>query len=284
VLSNVVRGHPPRNIDSLQHLLWILSLASPFGVTFLGVKALANIRHSGGKLRGQGLALFDVLFFPLLVLNASIIWNATWFVPSSIGPGHFLHVVLPIAAVVLSLLIDIPIIRWAWHAAKRPPGDAGNQAADPSETDKQRAHGTRPGWLLEEPLHGCTTTTPLEKTLATIAFLLCFATVGIVGYLDNHFPMTVVQGIGWILFGETIALILGIIAWKSRVGKAAAVISVAVVLIVLGSLLYQGEARSMSLVGEVSSRWVSSFRSRSRSSSTWTVVLPRCLLHNRSDR
>lgn len=52
---------------------------------------MVETRHSGGKLRGLGLALFDVLFFPLLALNALMVWNATRLVRWSIGQASRLR-------------------------------------------------------------------------------------------------------------------------------------------------------------------------------------------------
>ena len=63
------------SIDSLFPLLspiLILLLATPVAVPILGYIALNQIRHSAGSLYGLGLAVFDLLAFPLLALDAVI--------------------------------------------------------------------------------------------------------------------------------------------------------------------------------------------------------------------
>ena len=51
----------------------LLGFSSVFGTTILGFVAISHIRHSAGRLYGMGLALFDALLYPLLVLDAAII-------------------------------------------------------------------------------------------------------------------------------------------------------------------------------------------------------------------
>ena len=60
------------SLDSLFPLLspiLILLLATPIGVPILGLVALKQIRRSAGRLYGLGLAVFDLLAFPLLALE-----------------------------------------------------------------------------------------------------------------------------------------------------------------------------------------------------------------------
>jgi serine/threonine protein kinase len=47
---------------------------APFGMTILGWIAVSQIRRSAGKLHGLWLAVFDGLFFPLLVVDGAIAW------------------------------------------------------------------------------------------------------------------------------------------------------------------------------------------------------------------
>ncbi len=51
-----------------------VGVTAPLGTTLLGVIAIAHIRRSAGRLYGMGLALFDALLYPLLILTALIIW------------------------------------------------------------------------------------------------------------------------------------------------------------------------------------------------------------------
>jgi hypothetical protein len=53
-------------------LLMVPAFLAPFGTTILGVIALSQIRRSNGRIYGLGLALFDALFFPLILLGAFI--------------------------------------------------------------------------------------------------------------------------------------------------------------------------------------------------------------------
>ena len=71
--------------------VWILIVlmgvgyAAPLVTTTLGWIARSRIRKSGGRLRGEGLALFDGLFFPVLGVIALIV--GAWFAkPKSVNP------------------------------------------------------------------------------------------------------------------------------------------------------------------------------------------------------
>jgi tRNA A-37 threonylcarbamoyl transferase component Bud32 len=103
-----------------------LGLLAPFGTTLLGAIAVAQIRRSGGRLHGLGLALSDVLLFPLLVLDALIAWG--WYETLAIigrlaradtaaTPDLFFVLLL---TVLTSAAVDVLIIRWAWRAAVKP--------------------------------------------------------------------------------------------------------------------------------------------------------------------
>ncbi|HSP43762.1 MAG TPA: serine/threonine-protein kinase, partial [Luteolibacter sp.] len=55
-----------------------LGVTAPFGTTILGWISIAGIRRSSGKLYGLGLAVFDGLLFPLLILAGLIGWFWNW--------------------------------------------------------------------------------------------------------------------------------------------------------------------------------------------------------------
>ena len=58
-------------------VLMVVGYAAPLVTTTLGWIARSRIRKSGGRLRGEGLALFDGLFFPVLGVIALIV--GAWF-------------------------------------------------------------------------------------------------------------------------------------------------------------------------------------------------------------
>ena len=50
------------------------AFTAPFGMTVLGWIAVTQIRRSAGKIYGLGLAVFDGLLFPLLLLDGVFVW------------------------------------------------------------------------------------------------------------------------------------------------------------------------------------------------------------------
>jgi hypothetical protein len=103
----------------------LLGLSAPFGTTILGFISISQIRNSAGRLYGMGLALFDALLFPLLLLNVVIIFiTASNIVQSPLGKaGQYVLLI----AVLACPLLDLFIILWAWRKAnavlERPQGD-----------------------------------------------------------------------------------------------------------------------------------------------------------------
>ncbi|MEO6742740.1 MAG: protein kinase, partial [Chthoniobacteraceae bacterium] len=68
--------HPSGLLKFILAVVGVVAAAAPFGTTILGWVATSQIRQSAGRLRGMGLAVFDGLVFPLLVLDGFIIWLA----------------------------------------------------------------------------------------------------------------------------------------------------------------------------------------------------------------
>jgi len=104
-----------------------LGLTSPFGTTILGYVALSHIRHSAGRLYGLGLALFDALLFPLLlvdglvfVLVTVIVSALVYWLPglpplnSALSP----HLIL-LPAGLVSIVLDYFIVRKVWRFCRR---------------------------------------------------------------------------------------------------------------------------------------------------------------------
>jgi len=102
------------------------AITAPIGTTLLGVLAISDIRHSEGRLRGLPLAVFDALFYPLLLLDL-LVFAAC----AVIGQGLALVVfrfldlaafdtLLVLAGTVLvsiplCLVIDLLIVRAVWQ-------------------------------------------------------------------------------------------------------------------------------------------------------------------------
>ena len=102
--------------------LMLLGLAALLGGSVMGVLALRQIRQSRGALGGFGLALFDVLFFPLVLLNCWAAWLA-WRVVSQTGSAasSLVVVVLIVAALVLNGLLIRAAARVAKQFVHSPP-------------------------------------------------------------------------------------------------------------------------------------------------------------------
>lgn len=64
--------------ERLGHMLCVLTLVGPLGLagTVLGWIAFGQIKSSKGMIRGKGLALFDGLFYPVLILPMVLLFMA----------------------------------------------------------------------------------------------------------------------------------------------------------------------------------------------------------------
>jgi hypothetical protein len=144
-----VTGPGPRAGISLLALIiivpcLILGMSAFFGTTILGLISISQIRNSAGRLYGMGLALFDALFFPLLVLNVGIVLiTASNIVQSPLGvAGQYALLIAVLACPVLDFLI----IRWARRKANAglepaksdtTPGLSGANQKTPKQENKQ---------------------------------------------------------------------------------------------------------------------------------------------------
>jgi len=87
-----------------------LGLTAPFGTTILGYVALSHIRHSDGRLHGLGLALFDLLLFPILFVDGAVFM---FLVVAGVNPnmaGFYWGV-----GSLISVMLDFFIIRKVWR-------------------------------------------------------------------------------------------------------------------------------------------------------------------------
>ncbi len=104
----------------------ILILGAPVGAMVLGLVAISQIRRSAGRLYGLGLALFDAIVFPLLLLDVAIfvLWgfllHAIFGTQISGGPGGIAKLLTLAATVLMCLVVDFLLVRWAWRSVNRP--------------------------------------------------------------------------------------------------------------------------------------------------------------------
>lgn len=166
-------------------------LIVPFVTTLLGVVAIGQIRRSDGKLYGMPLALFDALCFPLLLLDAVLLWLglllmvaimlAVLQLPSNasltaLGPMLLTGLlVLPMVVV-----LDIWLIRLAWQAATK--GMTEYAAGLPDFPEKKPLQEPPPF----QPQGGRNVSTALLVTLAVLA-VLAIPTVLAGGVLVAYF-------------------------------------------------------------------------------------------------
>lgn len=116
------RWQTPLNV-ALQPLGW----SAPIATTVLGLMAIGSILKSGGAKYGLSLALFDTMLFPLLILNALIVWVARQMaiqliqqdVTSPAVADAMIGQIFPVLAIILG---DYYLVRRAW-AALRADGE-----------------------------------------------------------------------------------------------------------------------------------------------------------------
>ena len=136
-----------------------LGITAPFGTTILGWIAVAQIRRSAGKLFGLGLAVFDGLLFPLLLLdgicvgvlvglsrifvelyaNFSNVNNPQVSPPFVTRLANLLSQhpeITWLVAVLLVLIVDFLIILAVWRAVNKSPNPDG--AAVPTVPHEQK--------------------------------------------------------------------------------------------------------------------------------------------------
>ena len=131
--------------------LLLVAIALPV-TTLLGGLAVAEIRRSDGRERGLGLAVFDLLLFPLLAIGSLILWlsyellrfASAWILarPASLSEPDL--AIVAIAALPAAVLADILVARWVWRVAHRPPRETAtpDTAADLRFARIQRAWTT----------------------------------------------------------------------------------------------------------------------------------------------
>lgn len=107
-----------------------LGITAPFGTTILGYLAVIDIRHSRGRLSGLGLAAFDVLLYPLLVVDiliGVIVVQATIFIYNQLALAGWNGVegftvpswkTIFLITLPICIIVDIIIARKYWRMVK----------------------------------------------------------------------------------------------------------------------------------------------------------------------
>ncbi len=96
----------------------ILILGAPVGTTILGLVAISQIRRSAGRLYGLGLALFDAIIFPLLLLDVAIFGLWYGLLDSRVF-SLALWVIIAVAGLTC-MIVDYLLVRWAWRSVNKP--------------------------------------------------------------------------------------------------------------------------------------------------------------------
>jgi tRNA A-37 threonylcarbamoyl transferase component Bud32 len=111
-------------------LLAPLMLGLPILGTILGCIAIKDIRYSGGHIVGLPLAVADALFFPLLVLDALVLFglqialrgSVVYFFPHHApGFGEVSIVATFLLGFLICAALDYVLVSACWRAARRPP-------------------------------------------------------------------------------------------------------------------------------------------------------------------
>ncbi|HDY65588.1 MAG TPA: hypothetical protein ENH84_05080 [Phycisphaerae bacterium] len=113
VMSVAVR--PGRSIV-LGPMVPVLLLLSPplLASTILGFVSISQIRHSAGCLYGLGVALFDAVLFPLLLLDVALFGAWCFILRFSVN-----YTVVLSVTVLTCIVVDWLLVRWAWRTVNK---------------------------------------------------------------------------------------------------------------------------------------------------------------------
>jgi hypothetical protein len=118
------RGGPFSSLLAVFAYFGILfpAMVAPFGATILGWVAVAQIRRSPGRLYGLGLAVFDGLVFPLLLLDG-VVMMLCYFATIAVAGGPEVsnrdRAIFYFATLLISLVADYFVTRRVWRAVSR---------------------------------------------------------------------------------------------------------------------------------------------------------------------
>ena len=114
----------------------LIGLTAPFGTTILGWMGIAQIRKSAGRVQGLGLAVFDGVLFPLLLISGFIFTVFLFLVKlvaespagerlRNHGNGEIFLMLWLLMSFVTSGAAGFFIVRAVWHALNRSSGESG---------------------------------------------------------------------------------------------------------------------------------------------------------------
>ena len=189
-----VRSTPLSFAVTLLAPLALIGLSALFGTTILGLVAISHIRHSAGRLYGMGLAVFDAVLFPLLLLDALLVFvGVTW-----------AHIGMP-EGLILGLIADVAVVVLVWRRAQpRAEGRGGPES--PQATRSRRRLGV------------------LSLVLA-VAGVVVGAGAAAVAHVAG-LPSAWMVGYPAFLGLEVAALVCGIVAWSATpVAKVGTIVS-----------------------------------------------------------
>lgn len=182
----------------------LVGVIAPFLTTILGFVAISDVRHSDGRLRGLGLALFDALFFPLLAVDALIAIGILRFMP--------IHVFLsPAMVVIVVTLTNVPFVYWCWRRASSD-GRSSNRFVAESATDWSPLVG---GFCVLVPLLALIAFAMVyvESAWVLASLIVPWVTIGIAGVMCDGKPQErAINVIALVAFLLSLALI-GLGVW-----------------------------------------------------------------------
>jgi tetratricopeptide (TPR) repeat protein len=191
----------------------ILGLSAPIGTTILGWIAVWQIRRSAGRLHGLRLAVFDGLFFPLLLLVVAVAFALGLLIseleigsPSRVSVGG------------LALLVCSPlcwfIMRRVWRKVNQSVAGPQNSEPSKSATSQPPAPETKPTRLGKWALGffiGAVVSAPL-----------------LWGFMGAQ-EIIVLCGLALLL-----SFVMGLMSWRFNPGKFAALASGLGLLLLMG--------------------------------------------------
>jgi hypothetical protein len=104
-------------------------LLAPIGTTVLGGMAISDIRRSQGRIGGIGLAVADLLAFPLIILYGAIFAVFMYFFSAGTGMNAAMSTFVSLGATgSIGTGIAAPIVKSVWQRATESPSSPSSSA------------------------------------------------------------------------------------------------------------------------------------------------------------